>query len=55
MAVTTVLPNATATGASLYAITGGSATIQAALSDGADGTYVQKGAAVTGPVAPVTP
>jgi hypothetical protein len=49
MAVTTVLPNATATGASLYAITGGSATIQAALSDGADGTYVQKGAAVTGP------
>ena len=48
MAVTTVTPNATASGSTLYTITGGSATIQAALSDGADGTYVQKANTVTG-------
>jgi hypothetical protein len=48
MAVTTVTPNATAAGSSLYAITGGSATIQTALSDNADGTYVQKSNSVIG-------
>ena len=48
MAVTTVTPNATATGASLYSITGGSASIQVALSDSSDGTYVQKNNTVIG-------
>jgi hypothetical protein len=48
MAVTTVLPNAVASGTSLYTITGGSASIQAALNDGADGTYVQKANTVIG-------
>ena len=48
MAITTLSPNATAAGASLYAITGGSATIQAALSDASDGTYVQKVNSVLG-------
>lgn len=48
MAVTTVLPNATASGSTLYTITGGSASIQAALNDAADGTYVQKASTVTG-------
>jgi hypothetical protein len=49
MAITTVRPNATPTGSTLYAITGGSPTIHAALSDDADGTFVQKDTAVTGP------
>lgn len=48
MAITTVTPNATAAGASLYSITGGSASIQAALSDNADGTYIQKNNTVIG-------
>ena len=48
MAVTTVLPNAVASGTTLYTITGGSASIQAALNDGSDGTYVQKANAVLG-------
>lgn len=48
MAVTTVVPNATAAGSSLYTITGGSASIQAALSDGSDGTYVQKSNTILG-------
>ena len=49
MAVTTLVPNSTATGASLYTITGGSVTINAALSDNADGTFVQKTNTVIGP------
>lgn len=49
MAVTTVVPNATASGASLYAITGGSASEHAALSDGSDSTYIMKESAVVGP------
>ena len=42
MAVTTVLPNATATGSSLYTISGGSANIHTALSDANDATFIQK-------------
>jgi hypothetical protein len=48
MAVTTVLPNATATGASLFTITGGSATIHAALSDASDSTFIKKATSVVG-------
>lgn len=48
MAVTTVLPNAVGSGTSLFAITGGSATIHAALSDGNDVTYIQKSNSLTG-------
>jgi hypothetical protein len=48
MAITILNPNATAAGASLYAITGGSANIQTALSDSSDGTYVQKNNTVLG-------
>ena len=48
MPVSTVLPNATAAGASLYTITGGSGNIQTALSDATDGTFVQKASSVTG-------
>jgi hypothetical protein len=48
MAVTTVRPNATATGASLYSITGGSGSIHAALSDNSDSTYIKKATAVVG-------
>ena len=48
MAVTTVLANAVASGTTLYSITGGSASIQAALNDGADGTYIQKANTVIG-------
>lgn len=49
MTVTTVLPNATASGASLYAITGGSGSEHAALSDASDSTYIMKESAVVGP------
>jgi len=49
MAVNTVLPNATATGASLYTISGGSGTVNAALSDGNDATFIQKLSTVVGP------
>jgi hypothetical protein len=48
MAVTTVRPNATATGASLYSITGGSGSIHAALSDNSDSTFIKKATAVVG-------
>ena len=48
MAVTTLVPNATASGSTLYTITGGSANIQTALSDASDGTYVQKAVAIIG-------
>lgn len=42
MAVVIVRPNATASGASNYTITGGSANIHTALSDNSDGTYIRK-------------
>lgn len=48
MAVTTVVPNATASGANLYAITGGSASEHAALSDASDSTYIMKESTVVG-------
>jgi len=48
MAVTTVTPNATATGTSLYTISGGSANLHSALNDGNDATFIQKTSAVTG-------
>jgi len=48
MAVTTVRPNATATGASLFTITGGSGSINAALSDSSDSTYIKKSSSVVG-------
>ncbi len=49
MAVTTIVPNSTAAGSSLYTISGGSPTINAALSDNADGTFIQKASSVVGP------
>lgn len=48
MAVTTVVPNATASGSSLYTITGGSASVHAALSDASDSTYIMKDSAIVG-------
>lgn len=42
MAVVIVRPNATASGASNYTITGGSANVHSALSDNADATYIRK-------------
>ena len=48
MAVTTVLPNATGSGGGLYAISGGSANIQTALSDGNDVTFIQKSNSLIG-------
>ena len=42
MAVTTVTPNATATGTSLYTISGGSANLHSALNDANDATFIQK-------------
>ena len=49
MAVTTITPNSTAAGSSLYTISGGSPTVNAALSDNADGTFIQKASSVVGP------
>jgi len=48
MAVTTVRPNATASGSTLYTITGGSATLNAALSDDSDSTFIKKSSSITG-------
>lgn len=48
MAVTTVRPNATASGSALFTISGGSASLNAALSDDSDSTYVSKTSAVIG-------
>jgi hypothetical protein len=48
MAVTTVVPNGTVSGASLYDIAGGSATVHAALSDASDSTYITKKSSVSG-------
>lgn len=49
MPIVTVRPNATAAGASNFDITGGSATIHAALSDDDDLTFIAKDVAVIGP------
>lgn len=48
MAVTTVRPNATASGSTLYTITGGSGSLNAALSDDSDATYISKTSSITG-------
>ncbi len=48
MAVTTVRPNANASGASLFTITGGSGNTQTALNDDTDGTFIKKSSGVTG-------
>jgi len=48
MAVTTVVPNATASGSTLFTITGGSASLNAALSDGSDATYIAKTSSIIG-------
>ena len=48
MAVTTVLPNATVDGSGNFDITGGSATVHAALSDASDSTYISKKSTVIG-------
>ena len=48
MAVTTVVPNATASGSSLYTISGGSGSLHAALSDASDLTYISKSTSVVG-------
>ena len=48
MAVTTVRPNATASGAGSFTITGGSGSLHAATSDDSDSTYFAKSSGVTG-------
>jgi hypothetical protein len=48
MAITTVRPNATASGSTLYTITGGSGSLHAALSDDSDSTYIAKSSSITG-------
>lgn len=50
MTVTTVRPNATASGSTLFTITGGSATLDAALADNSDLTYIAKTSSITGQV-----
>jgi hypothetical protein len=48
MAVTTVRPDATASGAALYTITGGAGSLHAALSDNSDATYISKTSSIVG-------
>ena len=48
MAVTTIVPDATVSGASLFQLVGGGATVHASINDGSDTTYIQKQAAVVG-------
>lgn len=48
MAVTTLSPNAVGAGSTLYAISGGSANIQTALSDNNDVTFIQKSNTIIG-------
>jgi hypothetical protein len=48
MAVTTVRPNATASGASLFTISGGSASLHAATSDNSDSTFFSKSTSIVG-------
>jgi hypothetical protein len=50
MSVTTVRPNATASGSTLFTITGGSGSLNAALSDDSDATYISKTSSITGQV-----
>lgn len=47
MATVTVVPNATASGASLFTITGG-ATLHSVLSDASDGSYIMKTSTILG-------
>ena len=47
MAVTTVVPNATASGSTLFTVTG-AASINAALSDGSDSSYIMKTSTIIG-------
>jgi hypothetical protein len=48
MAITTVRPNATASGASSFTITGGSATLHAATNDDNDATFFSKSTSIVG-------
>lgn len=48
MAVTTVRPNATASGSSDFTISGGSGSLHAALNDDSDSTFIQKTSSVVG-------
>jgi len=48
MAVTTVRPNATASGSGSFTISGGAGSVHAALNDDADGTFIQKTSSVVG-------
>jgi len=48
MAITTVRPNATASGASSFTLTGGAGSVHATLSDDSDGTFLEKTSAVVG-------
>lgn len=48
MAITTVRPNATASGAGSFTITGGSGSLHAATNDDSDSTYFAKSSGVTG-------
>jgi len=48
MAVTTVRPNATASGAASFTINGGSATTHAAVNDNSDSTFIKKSSSVVG-------
>ena len=48
MAVTTVRPNATASGAGSFTLSGGGATVHATLNDDSDSTFLQKTSSVVG-------
>lgn len=48
MAVTTVRPNATASGSTLFTISGGSGSLHAATSDDSDSTYFSKSTSIVG-------
>jgi hypothetical protein len=48
MAITTVRPNATASGSTLFTISGGSGSLNAATSDDSDSTYFSKSTSITG-------
>ena len=48
MAVTTIRPNATASGASLFTISGGSGSLHAATNDNSDSTFFSKSTSIIG-------
>lgn len=48
MAITTVRPNATASGTTLFTISGGSATLHAATNDTDDATFISKSTSIVG-------